>query len=166
MLIGWSDPRKDAATAAAAHSRVIAAGEEHQLLLVGGSHPSFAPVAVPQLSSIRRVGRVPDDDLVALLSGAEVLLYPSRYEGFGLPPLEALACGTPAVVSDIPVLRETSPAEIRREPVGDVDAWSAALSDGLNQRLARPRPPTRTWAAAGRQLVAALPAGPGPTRCR
>ena len=50
---------------------------------------------------------VNDDELRALMTGAAALLFPSRYEGFGLPPLEAAACGTPAIVSDLPVLRET-----------------------------------------------------------
>lgn len=55
---------------------------------------------------VRFLGRVPDDDLVALYNGASVLAYPSHYEGFGLPPLEAMACGTPVVVSDTSALPE------------------------------------------------------------
>jgi glycosyltransferase involved in cell wall biosynthesis len=55
---------------------------------------------------IRLLGRVEDDALPALYSGASGFVYPSIYEGFGLPPLEAMACGCPVAVSDIPAHRE------------------------------------------------------------
>ncbi len=56
--------------------------------------------------AVRFLGRVPDSDLVALYNGASVLAYPSHYEGFGLPPLEAMACGTPVIVSNTSALPE------------------------------------------------------------
>lgn len=155
VLTGWADPRKDAVTAVAAHQRVVA-DVPHDLVLVGAEHPTFAPVALPHLTSVRRVGHVEDRWLVALLSGATALLYPSRYEGFGLPPLEAQACGTPAVAADIPALRESTAGTVRLEPVADVGAWAAAVRDALAGRLSCPSPPARSWQAAGRQLVAAL----------
>jgi glycosyltransferase involved in cell wall biosynthesis len=105
---------------------------------------------------LHRVGHVTDDDLVALLTGADVLLYPSRYEGFGLPPLEALACGTPAVASDIAALRESTAGLVRLAPPGDVAAWAAALRDGLEGQLSCPSPPSRGPQVVGRQLVDAL----------
>jgi glycosyltransferase involved in cell wall biosynthesis len=159
LVIGWADPRKDAQTAVAAHQRVV---DElpHDLVLVGEPHPTFAPVRLASSLSVRRVGHVTDDDLVALLTGATVLLYPSRYEGYGLPPLEALACGTPAVASDIPVLRESTAGRVRLAMPGDVDAWAAALRDGLLGRLSRPSPPSREAQSVGQQLVAALSTGP------
>ena len=52
---------------------------------------------------VRLLGRVEDEALPALYSGAAGFVYPSIYEGFGLPPLEAMACGCPIAVSDIPV---------------------------------------------------------------
>jgi glycosyltransferase involved in cell wall biosynthesis len=155
VVTGWADPRKDAATAVLAHRRVVD-DSPHDLVLVGSRHPTFAPVRLPDNASIKRPGHVTDADLVALLSGASVLLYPSRYEGFGLPPLEALACGTPAVVSDIPVLRESTQGLVRLAPPGDVEAWAAALADGLNGRLSCGPASTRSPAAVGRQLAVAL----------
>jgi glycosyltransferase involved in cell wall biosynthesis len=155
IVVGWADPRKDVHTAVAAHRQVVA-DLPHELVLVGLPHPTFAPVEVESAPTIRRLGRVPDGDLVALLTGAEVLLYPSRYEGFGLPPLEALACGTPAVASDIPALRESTAGLVRLEPVGDVAQWAAALRDGLEGRLSCPSPPSRSQQAVGQQLAEAL----------
>ncbi len=58
-------------------------------------------------------------------------MLPSRYEGFGLPALEALACGVPVVASDIPVLREVTGGLARYAAVGDIDA----LADQLRQTL-------------------------------
>lgn len=57
--------------------------------------------------SIRFLGRVPDQDLPAIYSGALAFLYPSFYEGFGLPPLEAMACGAPVLTSNTTALPET-----------------------------------------------------------
>jgi glycosyltransferase involved in cell wall biosynthesis len=158
VMVGWADPRKDAATAVAAHLDVV---EEipHDLVLVGSGHPTFAPVRLPEGPRVRTIGHTTDADLIALLTGARVLLYPSHYEGFGLPPLEAMACGTPAVVSDIPALRESTAGTARLVPPGDVAAWARALRDGLRGKLSPATPPTRSWQDVGRQLADALPAG-------
>jgi glycosyltransferase involved in cell wall biosynthesis len=165
LLVGWPDPRKDAVTATAAHDLVVA-DTPHDLVLVGEPHPTFAPVRLPQSASVRRVGHVADLDLVALLTGAAVLLYPSRYEGFGLPPLEALACGTPAVASDIPALRESTQGLVRLVPPGDIEAWADALRAGLTGQLSSPSPPSRPLQAVGQQLVAALSSGPAASPSR
>jgi glycosyltransferase involved in cell wall biosynthesis len=165
-MVGWVDPRKDVATAVAAHERTVG-DHPHDLVLVGSGHPTFASVAQPRGDRIKFLGHAGDDDLVALLTGAKVLLYPSRYEGFGLPPLEAMACGTPAVVSDIPVLRESTAGAARLVAPGDVAGWAAALLEGLRGTLTRPSPPQRTWRSVGAELAAVLPAGSNgqPHRC-
>jgi glycosyltransferase involved in cell wall biosynthesis len=155
LFVGWADPRKDVGVAVAAH-RVVAAEEAHDLVLVGSAHPTFTPVNVPELPGIRRVGAVPDEDLVPLLCGAAALVYPSRYEGFGLPPLEAVACGTPALVSDIPVHRESVGAAGTYVPPGDVAAWSDAFRRALRGELVAGVPPEWSWADAGTQLLEAL----------
>ncbi|HVW81453.1 MAG TPA: glycosyltransferase family 1 protein [Mycobacteriales bacterium] len=165
VMVGWADPRKDAATAVAAHQLVVE-DVPHDLVLVGAGHPTFAAVRLPPAPRVRTLGHTSDDDLVTLLTGARVLLYPSRYEGFGLPPLEAMACGTPAVVSDIPALRESTAGTATVVAPGDVTAWAEALRDGLAGRLSPATPPTRSWQDVGQQLAAALPAGSGATRRR
>jgi glycosyltransferase involved in cell wall biosynthesis len=156
LVVGWADPRKDVATALAAH-RLANASTPHRLVLTGFAHRNFAPVVVPDLDTVVRPGYVADDDLRALLTGAAALVYPSRYEGFGMPPLEAWACGTPALVADIPVLRESTEGRAVYLPVGDVNAWADAIAAAVRGELAAPVPSTRTWADAGRELVAALP---------
>jgi glycosyltransferase involved in cell wall biosynthesis len=155
LMVGWAQPRKDLATALAAHRQVLPE-IPHQLLLVGEPHDTFARVQPPDDASVVRAGHVSDADLVALLTGAAALLYPSLYEGFGLPPLEAWACGTPALVSDIPVLRESTDGLGPLLTVGDTDAWAASLRQALRGELEVPSPPAWTWADAGRQLLEIL----------
>jgi glycosyltransferase involved in cell wall biosynthesis len=155
LMVGWAQPRKDLATAIAAHRKVLPE-IPHRLVLVGESHDTFASVPVPDDPSIVRAGHLSDTELVAALTGASALLYPSLYEGFGLPPLEAWACGTPAIVSDIPVLRESTGGRGEFVAVGDAEAWAGALRRALLATLEVPAPPAWQWADAGRQLLAAL----------
>jgi len=83
----------------------------HRLVVVGRKAWLYAGVfaQVRELdveSDVRFISYVPDSDLPALYSGADALVYPSLCEGFGLPPLEAMRCGTPALVSDRPAFPE------------------------------------------------------------
>jgi glycosyltransferase involved in cell wall biosynthesis len=81
---------------------------------IGSSHifdGTILPVLPPRT---RLVGRVSDAQLPALLSGASLFAFPSLYEGFGLPPLEAMACGTPVLVSNITSLPEVVGAAARQ----------------------------------------------------
>lgn len=155
LLLGWADPRKDAHLAVRA-SLGAQARVPHDLVLLGGGRGVFAPVLLPQVPSVHRLGHVADEEVRALLTGAAVLLFPSRYEGFGLPPLEARACGTPSLVADLPVLRESSGDGPTYLPAGDEAAWTAALGDAL-ERPRRVEPgPQRTWAQAAQDLARLL----------
>jgi glycosyltransferase involved in cell wall biosynthesis len=80
---------------------------------------------------------VPDEELPALYGGATAFLFPSLYEGFGLPPLEAAACGTPVLVADTSALREIWTGAAVLLPPNDAEAWRAALTrllDNPSQR--------------------------------
>jgi glycosyltransferase involved in cell wall biosynthesis len=156
LFVGWADPRKDVATAIAAH-RLAAKTQPHRLVLTGLAHRNFAPVVVPDLDTVLRLGYVPDDELRALMTGAAALVYPSRYEGFGTPPLEAWACGTPALVSDIPVLRESTGGRAVYSPPGDIAAWAEVIASAVRGEIVAPQRVSRTWADAAAELVAALP---------
>jgi glycosyltransferase involved in cell wall biosynthesis len=112
---------------------VIAGGGEAKRALAGSSLP-----ALPD--SIISLGRVDDDDLPALLTAAHLFVYPSLYEGFGLPPLEAMACGTPCLVSNVTALPEvTAGAALHVNPfeVSDIaHGLSVLLADTvLHERL-------------------------------
>ncbi len=152
LMTGWADPRKDVATAVAAHLRCK---EPHRLVLVGATRGVFAAVDQPRHPSVTVLPHVSDDALRALMTGAEALLFPSRYEGFGLPPLEAAACGTTAIVSDLPVLRETASDAVFAS-AGDVDAWATAIEEVLRRPKPEPVVSTRTWSDAAAELAALL----------
>lgn len=84
-------------------------GSDIQLYVVGGQRGNFSQDTSLQdslSSNIKFLGRVSDSELLEYYRNAEAFVFPSLYEGFGIPPLEAQACGVPAVVSGIPVLRE------------------------------------------------------------
>jgi glycosyltransferase involved in cell wall biosynthesis len=155
LVVGWSNPRKDVATVVQAHAALVSR-VPHDLVLVGADSPTFRRVDLPRLDSVRVLGYVGDAELPALLTGASGFLYPTLYEGFGLPPLEALACGTPAIVSDLPVTREAAGDAAVFVPRGDVGAWMSAMEQALMGRLQPGPPPAWTWDDAAAQLLDAL----------
>lgn len=144
ILVGWADPRKGVEIALSAHEAVVK-DLPHDLVLVGGRHPNFAPVAQPRGPNVRVLGYLKDDELPPLISGASALLYPSAYEGFGLPPLEAMACGTPAIVSDLPSVREATSGVATYLPRDDDRGWAEALGEAIKGDLHAEEPEKRTW---------------------
>jgi glycosyltransferase involved in cell wall biosynthesis len=155
--VGAANPQKNAALSVRAHLRALQRGApEHDLLLLGATSPTFGAVQLPAgAPSVRTLGYLDPADLPVLLSGAAALLAPSLYEGFGLPPLEAMACGTPALASDIAVFRETAPGAVHL-PLDDVEAWAAAVEDALRARISAGSVPQWTWADASAALAEAL----------
>lgn len=105
LFVGTLEPRKNLVRLLAAYERLLAGGQdEFDLVLAGGTGWKAGPIEEALSRSaargrVRRLGYVPGPDLPALYQGAWALVYPSLYEGFGLPVLEALACGTPVVTS-------------------------------------------------------------------
>jgi glycosyltransferase involved in cell wall biosynthesis len=105
LFVGSLEPRKNLKLLLEAWQLGSFAGAT--LAVVGASGHLFQNLQLDSLpEGVRLLGRVEDELLPALYSGAAGFVYPSVYEGFGLPPLEAMACGCPIAVSDIPAHRE------------------------------------------------------------
>jgi len=98
---------------------------------------------------------VDDETLLTLYRGAVALLLPSTAEGYGYPPLEAMACGVPAIVSDIPVLHETTGGAAMTCPAGDAAAWRRAMQAMLDENT------RKTWVSKGLEWVDHLRATEG-----
>jgi glycosyltransferase involved in cell wall biosynthesis len=112
-----------------------------RLIKVGGALNPEQARRAEDLGIAQAVVILPQIDraaLAAIYRRAALLLQPSDAEGFGLPVAEALACGTPVLASDIPVLREVGGKPVSYAPVGDVSAWSEAVVILLDERRNRP----------------------------
>jgi glycosyltransferase involved in cell wall biosynthesis len=99
-----------------------------RLVLTGGAGSAEADVAGAADSRVRRVGRVPDPDRNGLLAMAEAMVFPSKYEGFGAPLIEAMALGAPVVCADTACIPEVVGDAALVLPLR-VDAWAGALRD-------------------------------------
>ena len=133
LFVGTIEPRKNLPTLLRAYRQLLDAYKlDVDLALVGGEGWLYGeiPRLVEELRLTERarfLGRVSNTDLLHLYNAAGVLAHPALYEGFGLTPLEAMACGTPVVVSNNSSLPEVvGDAGLLVEPE-DVDAWAAAL---------------------------------------
>jgi alpha-1,3-rhamnosyl/mannosyltransferase len=124
------------------------------LVLTGGAGRAEADVAAAigerALDAVvRRTGRVPDADRDALLATAALVVFPSRYEGFGAPVVEAMAAGVPVVASSATALREVVGDAGRLLDPDDVGAWVKAIDELLDDERARAE-----LVAAGRRQAA------------
>jgi len=104
LSVGGLHPIKNIPRMLEAYHLALKNGLEHKLVMVGGSmdrsEEIFQIIKVLGLEGhVIFTGVVPDDDLVGLYNAADLFLYPCLYAGFGLPPLEAMACGTPVITS-------------------------------------------------------------------
>jgi glycosyltransferase involved in cell wall biosynthesis len=170
LSLGTLEPRKNYERLIEAYARLAAehlGAEAPPLVIAGGNGWQYEPIrAAPARCgverSVRFLGRVPDEDLPALVAGAALFVYPSLYEGFGLPPLEALAAGVPVVTSNSSSLPEVvgdaallcdplDPADIARHmaaPLSD-DRLAARLRDSGPLRAAR-----FSWRRTARETLA------------
>jgi glycosyltransferase involved in cell wall biosynthesis len=125
--------------------RVIAslrtAHRQLRLVRVGGPFTAAQQAHVRQLGLGDAIVVLPTLDrstLAAVYRRCALLLMPSEREGFGLPVLEALACGTPVVTSDVPALREVGGYAATYCAVEDIDAWHRAVTRLLDERAQNP----------------------------
>jgi glycosyltransferase involved in cell wall biosynthesis len=168
LAVGTLEPRKNLEGALEAFERLVRDGAEHQLVVAGArgwrEDELMARLrASPASARVRVLGRVEEEALVALYRGADCLVYPSRYEGFGFPPLEALACGTPVVCAHTTSLPEVVGDAAVMVELEDPEALRRALADLLasparRQELARQGPERAarfTWERCAEQTVRA-----------
>ena len=112
LAVGTLEPRKNLISVIRAYVQLPESLRKVYPLVIAGMkgwhHDDFESAAEALISKgqIRMLGYVPDEDLPRLYSGATLMVYPSIYEGFGLPPLEAMACGTPVITSNVASLPE------------------------------------------------------------
>jgi glycosyltransferase involved in cell wall biosynthesis len=135
-FVGTLEPRKAVPELVAAFDRIAGAHPEALLVLAGGDGWGTAAVEAAVARArhgdrVVRTGYVDDVAVPALLRGAVAVTYPARYEGFGLPALEALACGARLVTTSGTVMEEVAGDAARLVPPGDV----RALADALDAEL-------------------------------
>jgi glycosyltransferase involved in cell wall biosynthesis len=145
LSVSSLEPRKNLGRLCAAWSKIQGQLGPATLVIAGakGSSNIFRQSGWPIPESVVFTGYVPDKDLPALYSGATALIYPSLYEGFGLPVLEAAACGTLTITSNATALPEiTDASAIMIDPFSESDLARAIEKAFCNpstprQRLAR-----------------------------
>jgi glycosyltransferase involved in cell wall biosynthesis len=167
LFVGTIEPRKNLETLLCAFAELRRMGRTEHLVLAGGLgwkyEAALRNIAALGLSDcVRLLGYVPDDDLPAIYNLARVLAFVSLYEGFGLPILESMACGTPVVTSNRSAMAElgagaallvnpTKPGEIAQalQRVLSNDALHAELRGAGLARAAQ-----FSWAKAAAQTMA------------
>jgi glycosyltransferase involved in cell wall biosynthesis len=147
LYVGGIDARKNLAGLLRAWARLRARRSDAPLLVLAGGFDRDP--ALPALRSlagelglegaVRWLGYIEDADLPALLGTAELFVFPSLYEGFGLPPLEAMACGTPVVSSDRSCMSEVLGDAARLVDPTDPEAFATALDGALSDVAWRTR---------------------------
>jgi glycosyltransferase involved in cell wall biosynthesis len=167
LYVGTLEPRKNVERLVEAYSRVrTELGPSHKLVLGGAKGWLYDRIfaRVRQLGLEGEVvfaGYIPDEDLPLWYNLADIFIYPSLYEGFGLPPLEAMACGTPVITSSASSLPEVAgTAALMVDPL-DVDDLANAImrvlgDSALHQQLeaAGPRQAARfRWADAAARTM-------------
>jgi glycosyltransferase involved in cell wall biosynthesis len=158
LCVGALQPRKNVPLAIEAYARLMGRGTECELVIAGGDRGGRLDVLDAILRTrltgrVHMLGHVEDQEMPALYSAARALVFPSLYEGFGLPALEAMAAGTPVIASNTTGLAEVvGDAGLTVDP-RSADAFGDALGrvlgdDALRDRLVaagRARAADFTW---------------------
>jgi len=134
LFVGTIEPRKNLLTLLEAWAMMR---DRPDLVIVGGWGWNYEPIRerISRLGDkVHHLDAIEPNDLPAIYNLARVFAHPAWYEGFGLPPLEAMACGTPVVVSDSSSLPEVVGDAGLVVVAGDADAWRKALETVLGDQ--------------------------------
>ena len=167
LFVSTIEPRKNLPTLLKAFRRLLDVYHPEAALVVAGTQGWLTERVSETVTSlqlgerVRFLGAVTVEDLLYLYNAARVFALPSFYEGFGLPPLEAMACGTPVVVSNTSSLPEVVGDAGQLVDPNDVEAWSVALwralsDDGLHREMCAKglrRAATFSWQRAARETL-------------
>ncbi|HEX77693.1 MAG TPA: glycosyltransferase family 4 protein [Dehalococcoidia bacterium] len=139
LSVAVLEPRKNLPTLIKSFHKLKNQGLQHRLVIGGGRGWKYKNIfrTVEGLGLDKEViflGYVPGEDLPKLYNAADLFVFPSIYEGFGLPPLEAMACGCPVITSNASSLPEVvGDAGIMVDPY-DVDGWTEAMGEVLSNK--------------------------------
>jgi len=143
LFVGTVEPRKNLRRLVEAFDQLLRTTSlSPQLVIAGGQGwlmDDFGSVIKQKKLEDRicRTGYLQDEELCALYSSCKAFIYPSLYEGFGLPPLEAMACGAPVITSRIPSITETVGMAARLVDPRDVNDLSRAIAEMLSDEQER-----------------------------
>ncbi len=134
LFVGNLETRKNVDLLLQAFARVRSMIPQAQLVLVGSPGFGWDGIcarhdALLSSDAVRVVGYLPDPEVAALVRGARVFVYPSRYEGFGIPPLEAMAAGTPVIATKTSSLPEALGDHARWVHPDDLDGLASGIAD-------------------------------------
>jgi glycosyltransferase involved in cell wall biosynthesis len=138
LFVGAVEPRKNLLTLARAFEQIVRSTSSNLQLVIAGEKGWLSGDLIdylrdnPVRERVLFTGHLPDEDLRALYSSCRVFVYPSLYEGFGLPLLEAMACGAPIVTSRIPSIVETVGDVARLISPTDVDDLARGITSLLD----------------------------------
>jgi glycosyltransferase involved in cell wall biosynthesis len=168
LYLGGFDVRKNVDRLVQAYARFrtkMGPGHQTPHLVLAGRLPTtptdFTPDPLQVVSGegltqwVHFTGWVDEDDKPALYSLAEAFIFPSLYEGFGLPVAEAQRCGTPVVTSNRSSLPEAGPGAVLVDPE-DVDSIATGIGEAMAMKLSPPRLPGRTWRDVVRETWSVL----------
>jgi len=155
LFVGTVEPRKNLMTLVRALDEILRTTDLRPQLVIAGKEGWLTGELLSYIRSagiddrVRFTGYASDDDLCALYSTCQVMIYPSLYEGFGLPPLEAMACGAPVIASRDKSVMETLGAAARLVEATDVGRLAENIVELLRDEDAQ-----SSLAAAGRKRAA------------
>ena len=139
LFVGQIQPRKNLARLMEAFEILAGANKDLQLVIAGGHGWLQEPILNKAKKSgvanrIKLLGRVPDEKLPALYANAEVFVLPSLQEGFGMPILEAFACGTPVVTSNVSCMPEIAGGAAVLVDPHEVESIAAGIEEAMDNR--------------------------------